>query len=246
MNSSKKNFFDKTKDDYVELKSTEEILSLLEISSKDYEGDSVDDSDSVFNHYKAVAYMCAYLSKSKSECSVAMKQPVRHEFAKELDNYEKMKSVANAYINKSECSIQECVFHILPGQWLRKTFPGVIFGNSNVPEKRFQVCLNEDEIFELPEDTNKIFKRRVVDWYIDRPKYKENNYQPEELDDASISDMSNIGYAYPKQIKLLSNEKLRCRKIPYVFQYYVPNKETSPEEYAHHMLFLYYPFRDEK
>ena len=74
MNSSKKNFFDKTKDDYVELRSTEEILSLLEISSKDYEGDSVDDSDSVFNHYKAVAYMCAYLSKSKSECSVARKQ----------------------------------------------------------------------------------------------------------------------------------------------------------------------------
>ena len=31
----------------------------------------------VFNHYKAVAYMCAYLSKSESECSVAMKQAVQ-------------------------------------------------------------------------------------------------------------------------------------------------------------------------
>ena len=58
--------------------------------------------------------------------------------------------------------------------------------------------------------------------------------------------MSNIGYAYPKQIKLRSNEKLKCRKIPYVLQYYVPNKETSPEEYAHHMFFMYYPLRDEK
>ena len=58
--------------------------------------------------------------------------------------------------------------------------------------------------------------------------------------------MSNIGYAYPKQIKLLSNEKRKCHKIPYFLQYYVPNKETSPEEYAHHMLFMYYPFRDEK
>ena len=26
----------------------------------------------VFNHYKAVAYMCAYLSKSEDECSLAM------------------------------------------------------------------------------------------------------------------------------------------------------------------------------
>ena len=36
-NPSKKNYLDKTKDDYVELKSIEEIFSLLELSSKDYE-----------------------------------------------------------------------------------------------------------------------------------------------------------------------------------------------------------------
>ena len=39
---------------------------------------------------------------------------------------------------------------------------------------------------------------------------------------------------------------MKCRKTPYVLQYYVPNKETKPEEYAHHMLFMYYLFRDEK
>ena len=39
---------------------------------------------------------------------------------------------------------------------------------------------------------------------------------------------------------------MKCRKTPYVLQYYAPNKGTKPEEYAHHMLFMYYPFRDEK
>ena len=34
--------------------------------------------------------------------------------------------------------------------------------------------------------------------------------------------------------------------MPYVLQYYVPNKETKPKEYAHRMLFMYYSFRDEK
>ena len=58
--------------------------------------------------------------------------------------------------------------------------------------------------------------------------------------------MSNTQYVYPKQIKLLSNEKLECREMPYLLQYYAPNKETSPEEYVHHMLFMYYPFRDER
>ena len=108
LNPSNKKFLDKTKDDYVELKSIEEILSLLEISSKDYEEalSISDDSDfqthykrapsfvsncfcdglmaweanmdiqPVFNHYKAVAYMCAYLSKSENESSVAIKQAV--------------------------------------------------------------------------------------------------------------------------------------------------------------------------
>ena len=39
---------------------------------------------------------------------------------------------------------------------------------------------------------------------------------------------------------------MKCRKTPYVLQFYVPNKETKSEEYAHHMLFMYYSFRDEK
>ena len=34
--------------------------------------------------------------------------------------------------------------------------------------------------------------------------------------------------------------------MPYALQYYVPDKETKPEEYAHHMLSMYYPVRDEK
>ena len=34
---------------------------------------------------------------------------------------------------------------------------------------------------------------------------------------------------------------MKCCKTPYVLQYYVPNKETKPEEYTHHMLFMYCP-----
>ena len=51
-----------------------------------------------------------------------MKQVVQDAFEKELDNYEQMKSFANAYIDKRACSIQECACHIFPGQWLRQTF----------------------------------------------------------------------------------------------------------------------------
>ena len=92
----------------------------------------------MFNHYTAVAYMCVYLSKPESECSLAIKQAVRNAFEKELNNYEWMKSVASAYVNKRECSIQEYVYHILPGQWLRKTIQSVIFANRNRQKNAFE------------------------------------------------------------------------------------------------------------
>ena len=136
-------------------------------------------------------------------------------------------------------------------------------------EKRFRLYLVEHEICELPEDSNKMLQRNMANltsssskfavldafcfaefsryYYLpSKPKYKENDYQPKELDDEIVEDNLNLEYLYPKDIKLLSNEKMKCRKTPYVLQYYVPNKETKPEEYAHHMLFMYYPFRDEK
>ena len=77
-------------------------------------------------------------------------------------------------------------------------------------------------------------------------KFKENDYQPEELVDELMEDIPNIDHIYPNVIPLMSSkEKLKCGKILFVVQFYVPNQQTQPEEYAHHMLFMYYPFRNE-
>ena len=40
------------------------------------------DIQPVFNYYKAVAYMCVSVSKSESECSLAMKKAVPDAFEK--------------------------------------------------------------------------------------------------------------------------------------------------------------------
>ena len=90
--------------------------------------------------------MCAYFSKSEDESSEAMKQAAKE--AKELNksSYEQMKSIAKAYITKRECSVQEAVYHVMPELWLRKSYPCVIFINTNMPEKRFRVnviCLTD-------------------------------------------------------------------------------------------------------
>ena len=56
----------------------------------------------------------------------------------------------------------------------------------------------------------------------------------------------NLECSYPKTIPLMSSKKtLKCRNSKCVLRYHVPNKHIRPEEYAHHLLFMFYPFRDE-
>ena len=101
--------------------------------------------------------MCAYFSKSEDETSEAMKQAAKEALKSNKTNIEQMRSVARAYATKRECSVQEAVYILMPELWLRKTFPGVIFANSNLTENRFRVCRSKEEIEELPEDIVLIF-----------------------------------------------------------------------------------------
>ena len=58
------------------------------------------DIQPVFNHYKAVTYMCASLSKSEDETSEAMKQAAKEAFNTNKTNIEQMRSIARAYATK--------------------------------------------------------------------------------------------------------------------------------------------------
>ena len=42
-----------------------------------------------------------------------------------------------------------------------------------------------------------------------------------------------------------SKESLKLRKEKCILRYHIPNQTTQPEEYAHHMLFMFFPFRNE-
>ena len=117
----------------------------------------------VINHYKAVSYMCTYLSKIKDECSNAMSQAVKEAWENKSNNYDQMKLIARAYTSKRECSVQEAVYHIMQELWLRKFFPLILFANTNLPENRYRVCVCEKEIKQLPESSTDIFKKNMLD-----------------------------------------------------------------------------------
>ena len=301
LNPSKHNFYDGQREDYIEPKSIEEILNMLDINVDAYYR-SLEISDDnefqihlrrtpnscfvnnyfrvgleawkanmdiqpVFNEKKAVPYMCAYLSKSEDTCSNAMKQALKVSIENKCSNYEQMTAIACAYSSNRECSEQEVVYHCLPELWLRKVFPGVIYANTNIPEKRFRVLRSQKEIGDLLDDSNNIFKRNMLDRYVDRPdesfcngRYgvlskscyaeflrsyyivpsaNENDWQPMELKD-ELLEVNSPATRYPIVISLMSSkEKIKCRKLLSVLRYFTPNKNRDYESYAHHLLLLF-------
>ena len=213
--------------------------------------------------------MCAYLSKSEDESSQAMKQAAAEAYNSGHTVFERMKSVAHAYRTHREMSVQEAVAIVLPEIWLRKTSPAVIFANSNLPEKRYRVCRTQEEVLNMPEDSTNIFKRNMLDRYIDRPnstyakgKYavvdnicyaeflsnylidtKANSDQindsQPEILDEINSDLDN-NQRLPKRLPLMSTkEYVKFRKEKCVLRFHEPNPKVQAEAYAHHLLFMF-------
>ena len=93
----------------------------------------------MFNYYKAIIYICSYLSKGEDECSQVIKKAFKETLEKGTSYYEQMKATAHAYLSKNECSLQEAVYHIMAELWLRNVFPADFNVKSNVPEKRVKM-----------------------------------------------------------------------------------------------------------
>ena len=73
-------------------------------------------------------------------------------------------------------------------------------------------------------------------------------YQLDEFDDNLVrNDHENNHVLTPPKIRLMiAGEKMQCRKVRHILRYHVSNKLLAAEEFAHHVLFLFFLFRDVK
>ena len=73
--------------------------------------------------------------------------------------------------------------------------------------------------------------------------------QPEVLTDDVIElhHICDPDTFLPNKIRLMNtNELMKCRKVKAVIRYHKPNKTKEPELNFHHLLILYFPWRDER
>ena len=229
------------------------------------------DLQPVFNYYKAVSYMCAYFSKSETESSKALLQASKEIKTLKLNVKESMYKLASAFATSRQISLQEAVSFSLPELWQRKCYPKTIFVNTNLPSNRFRMCKTEREIAELDPDSTDVFKRNMIERYMDRPnttfkngayavvdnlclamflayyqvKYESNDVndsQPEVLDE-DISKIHHDLSNLPLLLPLMSfKDKLKCRQVKQVLRYHIPNKTLYPEKYAPPPIIFILPF----
>jgi len=79
------------------------------------------------------------------------------------DKFDTMCKIAQAYTDNRECSVQEAVYQLMPELWLRKGYPQVMFVNTNLPENRFHMFKSEEELSELPDDSENVFKKNILE-----------------------------------------------------------------------------------
>ena len=186
-----------------------------------------------------------------------------------------LKKIGAAFLSTREVSSQECVYRCMPELWLRKIFPATIFVSTDLPDKRIRVAKSQQELDDLDDESTDIFKSNIIERYAIRPRsiasvdnlclaefaaYYYKDYrkdcqetadaQPEVLTDHVIEvqhDSSDSRLcSLPNKIRLMNtNELMKCRKVRAVIRYHKPNKTKQPELYYHHLLMLYFPYRDE-
>ena len=83
---------------------------------------------------------------------------------------------------------------------------------------------------------------KVISW--NQNQY-ENDSQPEILDDKLFEANHSTTDSYPDVLILSSGERLYYRKVELVLWYHVSIEFKDPQGYAHHLLFMLYPFRYE-
>ena len=231
----------------------------------------------VFNHHKCVTYLCSYMSKGETQCSEAIRTASLEAKKSNLSLKNTLKKIGAAFLSTREVSSQECVYRCLPELWLRKTFPGTIFINTDLPEKRIRTRKSQQQLSELGDDSTEIYNSNIIERYSDRPNrssmngsfgqvddlclaefaayyYKDykliedrqNDNQPVILTDQIQGNQHSSSQIIPTKISLMTKkETMKCRKVRAVIRFHKPSKTTDPEKYFHHVLMLYFPWREE-
>ncbi|XP_053403150.1 uncharacterized protein LOC123564956 [Mercenaria mercenaria] len=216
----------------------------------------------VLDPWAVCVYIASYIMKSQRGMSQLLQTATEEAKRGNLKLCEKVRLIANKFLNHCEVSAQEAIYLLLQLP-LTQSSRDVIFINTSPPEKRVEILRPMSQIEHLPNNSTDVTCSGMIDKYQNRPKVLENvclaefaslfeRKPPRKVESTKELEINideidnNVENITPgMDIRLADGYRLVRRTTPKVIRYVKFNVRKDPELHYREQLMLFRPFRDE-
>ena len=217
----------------------------------------------ILDPYACLMYCVDYISKSENGMSKLLREALNELKKGNNTVRERLRVIANKFLNSSEISAQEAVYHILSIP-LSISSRSTVFINTNRPENRISMLKSDEFLQQLDPDSKDVFVQGLIDTYINRPVQMKNvcladfasmynvsrrqtyNVQvTENSDDEDVIDEENDEKSIPLKMKNGKGWiKKRTKKKIIRFRNFKLHQDA--ENYYREQLMLFLPWSNEE
>ena len=122
----------------------------------------------ILKAYSIAHYILDYINMSQRGMSKLLRDAIKDINDDNHSIRERLKTICKKFLNATEVSAQEAVYHIL-GIKVSQSSRSTIFINTGEPDQRTKIVKSKRELKLLPNDSNDIYTTGLLDYYVNRP-----------------------------------------------------------------------------
>ncbi|CAF3286262.1 unnamed protein product [Rotaria sp. Silwood2] len=217
----------------------------------------------ILDPYACLKYCVEYINKSENGMSKLLREALNELKKGNNTVRERLRVIANKFLNSSEISAQEAVYHILSIP-LSISSRSTVFINTNRPENRISMLKSDEILQKLEPDSKDVFVEGLIEMYANRPgemknvcladfasmyniskKKTDNDRIIENSDDEDITENESDNKIAPMKMK---NGKgwIKKRTKKKIIRYRYFKLHQDPENYYREQLMLFLPWTNEE
>ena len=163
----------------------------------------------ILDPYACSMYVVDYISKSENGMSKLLREALNELKKGNNTVKERLRVIANKFLNSSEISAQQAVYHILSIP-LSISSRSTVFINTNRPENRISMLKSDEILQKLDPDSKDVFVQGLLDTYVNRPDDMKNvcladfaslyNVSKKQTNNVQITENSDDEYVIDEEI----------------------------------------------
>ncbi|XP_070175663.1 uncharacterized protein [Littorina saxatilis] len=214
----------------------------------------------VLDPYACVMYIINYVGKSQRGMSALLRNAVADVRKGNGSVREKLRAVANCFLNSSEISAQETCYYLLRMP-VSQASRACVFINTSRPEKRVRMLKAQQILKEMNPESTDVMSPGLLDKYVSRPESMDGVSLAEFVADYNINSKDPVDdqphddeeHRADRDVNTDQRVKLNNghgfvtkRRWSKVIRYCNFNKLKDEDDYYREQLMLFHPWRNEE